>query len=75
MDAKILRLYFYRCIFVNVNPDTGERNPNFEPLKILNNYRKVIPKEGPVMGVQMALRNPGRISIGDDVFIEDESDF
>lgn len=70
MDAIFV---FYRCIFINVNPDTGERHPNFEPLKTLNNYRKVIPSAGPIMGVQLILRNPGQISIGDDVFIEDES--
>lgn len=33
-----------------------------------------MPNEGPVMGVQLALRNPGRISIGNDVFVEDESE-
>lgn len=67
-------LVFNRCIFVNVNPDTGDRHPNFEPLKTLTNYRKVVPNEGPVMGLQMALRNLGQISIGDDVYIEDETE-
>lgn len=69
-------MYFDRCIFVNVNPATGERHPKQEPLKTLNNYRKLFPNEGPVMGVQLAIRKsfPGRISIGDDVFIEDKNE-
>lgn len=64
---------FHRCIFVNVDPNTGERHPNFEPLKTLNDFRKLIPSEGPIMGLLLALRNPGYISIGDDVYIGDES--
>lgn len=64
----------YRCIFVNVNPVTGERHPTHEPLKTLNTYRKLMPNEGPVMGVQLALRNGGQIRIGDDVFIEDKNE-
>lgn len=62
----------FRCVFINVNPDTGERNPQFEPLKTLSGFRKVIPNEDPVMGVLLAIRSLGQISIGDDVFIPDE---
>lgn len=64
----------YRCIFVNVDPKSGERHPKHEPLKTLNSYRKLLPNEGPWMGVQLALRNSGRISVGDDVFVEDKND-
>lgn len=59
---------------MNVNPETGERHLQHEPLKTLNNYRKLIPNEGPIIGVQLALRNGGQISIGDDVFIEDKNE-
>lgn len=63
----------YRCISVNVNPQTGERHPKNEPLKMLKNFRTVTPSNGPVMGIQLAIRTLGQISIDDDVYVVDES--
>lgn len=61
-----------RCIFTNINPETGERHPDREPLETLIKNRTIIPNESPVMGLHAALRQPGKISIGDEVYINDD---
>ena len=63
-----------RCIFTNINPETGVRNPNREPFETLVKNRTIIPDQTPVMGVQMGIRVTGTISIGDAVYINDESE-
>lgn len=60
----------FRCIFTNINPETGERHPKQEPLQTLIKTRTILPDNNPpVMGVQMGLRIAGKISIGDAVYI------
>lgn len=66
--------FFYRCIFSNINPDTAERNPLQEPLETLKKYRTLIPDESPVMGLNLAIRVPGTVSVGDAVYVNDESE-
>lgn len=63
-----------RCIFTNINPETGVRNPNHEPFETLVKNRTIIPDQTPVMGVQMGIRVTGTVSIGDAVYINDESE-
>ena len=50
------------------------RNPNREPFETLVKNRTIIPDQTPVMGVQMGIRVTGTISIGDAVYINDESE-
>ncbi|XP_055301194.1 mitochondrial amidoxime-reducing component 1-like isoform X2 [Sitodiplosis mosellana] len=63
-----------RCVFTNINPDNGERNPAREPLETLKKTRTLIPNESPVMGLHLAIRTQGAITIGDAVYINDESE-
>lgn len=67
-------LNFCRCIFTNINPETGIRNPNKEPFQTLVKTRTLIPGLTPVMGIQMGIRITGKVSIGDAVYIEDENE-
>lgn len=61
-----------RCILTNIDPATGQRNPDHQPLKTLKKYRNIVPNESPVMGIHIGLRNGGRVSIGDAIYIEDK---
>lgn len=58
-----------RCTFVNVDPETGIMDAD-EPLKTLKSYR-LTPScdESPVMGIYMGLRIPGKIQVGDMVYV------
>lgn len=64
---------FCRCIFTNINPETGERHPEREPFETLIKTRTILPNETPVMGIQLGIRIEGEVSIGDAVYISDES--
>lgn len=66
--------HFLRCIFTNINPETGMRHPQREPFETLVKRRTIIPEETPVMGTQLGIRVTGKISIGDTVYINDEND-
>lgn len=72
----MIEFFYYpsrRCIFTNINPLTGERHPNQQPLATLNERRTIIPNEAPVLGVHLGIRLAGKVSIGDDVYVEDET--
>lgn len=65
-----------RCVLTTVNPDTGEKNKDMQPLRELRNYRLAPDgklrkefKDSPIFGVNLAIVNPGRISVGEDVEI------
>ncbi|XP_038104435.1 mitochondrial amidoxime-reducing component 1 isoform X2 [Culex quinquefasciatus] len=59
-----------RCIFTNVDPETGIPNSDGEPLKTLKSYRKK-PGLGdsPVVGMQMGVRREGTVRLGDAVYV------
>lgn len=60
-----------RCVFTNVDPATGVRNSQMEPLKTLKSYRAF--KEvatGPVFGIHLGVRGKeGKVKLGDDVYV------
>ncbi|XP_068245102.1 mitochondrial amidoxime-reducing component 1-like [Palaemon carinicauda] len=66
-----------RCILVTVNPLTGKRHPQMEPLTTLKKYRLLqdppqLAKRwatSPIFGVTMSIDNTGPISVGDKVFV------
>lgn len=67
-----------RCVLTTVDPDSGEKNKDQEPLKTLKTYRKVPTPEqyalhgnAPVLGMFMGVREGvnGIIRIGDEVFL------
>ncbi|XP_076276755.1 mitochondrial amidoxime-reducing component 1 isoform X2 [Lasioglossum baleicum] len=66
-----------RCILTVINPETGVKHPNVEPLKTLKTYRQFVDPnlrhtfgESPVMGFHLGLRGgPGSIRLGDPVYV------
>uniref|UniRef100_A0A182MZY0 MOSC domain-containing protein n=1 Tax=Anopheles dirus TaxID=7168 RepID=A0A182MZY0_9DIPT len=59
-----------RCLFTNVDPETGVSSPDQEPLSTLRKYR-LKPGLGasPVLGMQMGIRELGAIGLGDAVYV------
>ncbi|XP_028982579.1 mitochondrial amidoxime reducing component 2 [Diachasma alloeum] len=66
-----------RCIFTTIDPDTGTKDPNTEPLKTLRKYRQIqdpvlrqFTKDNPVMGIHLGLKGPnGVVRLGDPVYV------
>lgn len=60
-----------RCIMTTVNPATGEKNAQQQPLKTLKGYRQV--KNGDVMfGQNLIALNKGQLRLGDKVTVLDK---
>lgn len=68
--AKTNQFCIYRCIFTNINPKTAQRNPAKEPLTTLKKNRSYLPGESPVLGTHISLRSPGKVFVGDAVYVE-----
>lgn len=64
-------MHIFRCIFTTVNPDVGKKNADGNPLKKLKEYR-LFSKIGdsPCLGISLGCRVPGRVTIGDPVYVE-----
>ena len=69
-----------RCKFVTVNPETGTAEKE-EPLKTLKSFRQQTDPErvslegkAPVMGIYCGLYIPGKVKIGDDIFVHVSTD-
>lgn len=62
-----------RCVFTNVDPMTGQKRSDGEPLKTLKEYRK-FPGLGdsPVMGVHLGVIAGGIVKVGDQVFVGED---
>ncbi|XP_017884267.1 mitochondrial amidoxime-reducing component 1-like [Ceratina calcarata] len=66
-----------RCILTTVDPETGTKNPNADPLKTLKSYRQVMDPElrplageSPVLGLHLGLRSSsGTVRLGDPVYV------
>ncbi|XP_067635163.1 mitochondrial amidoxime-reducing component 1-like [Eurosta solidaginis] len=58
-----------RCILPNINVDTGERDAENNPLKTLKTYRSFNKNPSPVLGINMGLRQPGKVKCGDTIYI------
>ncbi|KAL3099186.1 hypothetical protein niasHS_000794 [Heterodera schachtii] len=64
-----------RCVMTTIDPDSGRKNEKMEPIKELRKYRLApgklyeVFKESPIFGVNMAIVKPGRIQVGDTVWI------
>ncbi|XP_053950410.1 mitochondrial amidoxime-reducing component 1-like [Anastrepha ludens] len=57
-----------RCILPNINPETGERDPENNPLKTLKTYRCFENKPSPVLGIHLGLRKAGKVKRGDVIY-------
>ncbi|KAF5274880.1 hypothetical protein FQA39_LY07062 [Lamprigera yunnana] len=65
-----------RCVLTTVNPETGIKSAVNEPLKTLRTYRQLknvknISLDGntPLMGINLGLQTPGKINVGDVVYV------
>lgn len=67
------KLDFLRCIFTNIDPETAVRHKNHEPLQTLKEYRIIRENEPPAFGIHLAAVKFGKVSLGDSVYVEDES--
>jgi uncharacterized protein YcbX len=59
-----------RCIMTTVDPDTGVRSPDGQPLKTLATYRRT--PDGVIFGVNGVHNTHGTLSVGDPVSIESQ---
>lgn len=59
-----------RCMLTTIDPMTGERNKDEQPIKTLRKYRcfQNISKTSPVFGIHLGLRLPGIVKSGDPVY-------
>jgi len=55
-----------RCVFTTIDPDTGRKHPDKEPLRTLSTYRRR-PEGGVYFGQNLIPRSGGTIRIGDPV--------
>lgn len=53
-----------RCVFTTVDPATGERDPDGEPLRTLKEYRR--GESGITFGVNLIARGSGVVRVGDE---------
>lgn len=60
-----------RCIETNIDPKTGERGLEMQPLKTLKEFRMFpeISKTSPYFGIHLGVRQKGQIKLGDDIFV------
>ncbi|MBP6750006.1 MAG: MOSC domain-containing protein [Xanthomonadaceae bacterium] len=54
-----------RCVFTTVDPDTGERDTDGEPLRTLKDYRRT--PNGITFGMNLIPRGTGTLRVGDAV--------
>ena len=57
-----------RCVFTTIDPDTGEKSPDMEPLRTLSSYRRR-PEGGVYFGQNLIPRSAGVIRVGDSVTV------
>jgi hypothetical protein len=58
-----------RCVFTTVLPDEGRRRDDGEPLRTLKTYRR--SQDGVIFGMNLVVRQPGRLALGDAVTVLD----
>jgi len=59
-----------RCVMTTVDPDTGLKDPDTEPLRTLSRYRKT--GDGVIFGQNVVHQSGGRLSVGDAVVISQQ---
>lgn len=58
-----------RCVFTTVRPESGSRRQDGEPLRTLAGYRR--GSDGVRFGINLVVRQPGRLALGDAVTVLD----
>ena len=59
-----------RCVFTTVDPLSGAKDVNGEPLKTLRSYRLSKEERGVMFGVNLIPRKTGRIEVGQEIRAE-----
>ena len=65
----------FRCILTTVDPETGSKSEDQNPLKTLRSYRQLREEDraawkgSPPFGIGLAVTKEGVITVGDDVYI------
>ena len=59
-----------RCVMTTVDPETGLKDPDTEPLRTLSRYRKT--GDGVIFGQNIVHQGSGRLSVGDAVDISQQ---
>jgi uncharacterized protein YcbX len=59
-----------RCVFTTVDPASGEKHPDGEPLRTLTSFRRH-PELGVLFGQNLVARNPGIVQHGDPIQVLD----
>ena len=57
-----------RCVMTTVDPDTGQKSADLQPLKMLGSYRRTM--EGVMFGMNGIHENTGAITLNDTVILE-----
>lgn len=57
-----------RCVFTTIDPDSGRKHPDKEPLRTLSTYRRR-PRGGVYFGQNLIPRSGGLIHVGDQVVV------
>ncbi|KAK2149192.1 hypothetical protein LSH36_463g05002 [Paralvinella palmiformis] len=58
-----------RCVLPNVDPETGLKDPDDQPLKTLNRYRNILGGIlGPALGIDLIVEKPGIVHVGDEIY-------
>nr|CAB3264039.1 mitochondrial amidoxime reducing component 2 [Phallusia mammillata] len=74
VEMKFMK-FCARCLLTTVDPTSGIKDSDGEPLKTLKAYRqcdktlKHIYGHDPLLGVHMVILNPGVINVGDSVYV------
>jgi uncharacterized protein YcbX len=59
-----------RCMFTTIDPQTGERDKNEQPLKTLKKFRAFEKiSSSPSFGIHLGMRVPGIVKAGDSVYV------
>lgn len=66
----------HRCLLITVDPETGEKDKNAQPLNKLREFRLVpegkmrsVFKDSPIFGVNAGMDRPGYIHVGQTVYV------
>ena len=69
-----------RCVLTTINPETGIKNEQAEPLKTLRQYHilenlelRKIENYAPVMGLNLGVKQAGIVHVGDEVWVTKNS--
>ena len=55
-----------RCVMTTVDPDTGKKGSDLQPLRTLGQYRRTV--DGVIFGMNAIHEAPGTVRVGDPVF-------